>query len=171
MSTLSTETSQNAMSDTPGTHVWSQVITGVLVVSGWVIVHYLTHTRERQKEIRELKSKLVDRILAVEQGAFAFHQAPHHNSDKARALVAEISRVSTAIAMQPLACLAVEPKVVRLFRSSVTLKNFEPSGFQAQSSDSALLCDISLRVEALIAAIENAYANRYLSKWWQTFRV
>ncbi|MCX7176016.1 MAG: hypothetical protein NT159_19250 [Proteobacteria bacterium] len=149
----------------------SQLITWLLIVAGWVIVHYLTLTRERQKEIRDLKSKIVEHILEIEKRSIAFHQSPNHRPDEARNLVAEIDRVITTIARQPLSLLCISPLVLRQFRSGITLKNFDPSRFQAQPSTSRLLSDISLHTEALINALEQAYAGRYLNKWWQVFRV
>lgn len=149
----------------------SQLITWLLIIAGWVIVHYLTLTRERQKEIRDLKSKIVEYILEIEKRSIAFHQSPNHNSDEARNLVAEIGRVSTAIARRPLSLLCISPRVIRQFRSGVTLKNFDPSSFQSQPATSRLLSDISLRTEALINALEEAYSRRYLHGWWQVFRV
>ena len=148
-----------------------QLITWALIVAGWVTVHYLTLTRERQKEIRELKAKLVERILEIESRSISFHQASNYSQDDARSLVAEIERVSSAIARKPLSILAIEPKAVTQFRRSITLKNFDPSAFSPQSANSRLLNDISLRTEALTDALEEAYANRYLNLWWQAFRV
>lgn len=153
------------------TSLVSQLITWLLIVAGWVIVHYLTLTRERQKEIRDLKSKLVEHIFEIEKRSIAFHQLPNHNPDEARNLVAEIDRVSTAIARQPLSLLGISPKVIRLFRSGVTLKNFDPSSFQSQPATSRLISDISLHTEALTYALEQAYSRRYLTEWWQAFRV
>lgn len=148
-----------------------QIITWALIVLGWVTVHYLTLTRERQKEIRELKSKLIERILDVESRSISFHQASNYNQDEARSLVAEIERVSSAIARKPLSILAIEPKVVTQFRRSITLKNFDQSIFTSQAANSRLLNDISLRTEALTNVLEEAYANRYLNGWRQAFRV
>lgn len=153
------------------TQLATQVITWGLIVVGWVTVHYLTLTRERQKEIRELKSKLVERILEIENRSIAFHQASGHNQDEARSLVAEIERVSSAIARKPLSVLAIKPRAVTQFRRSITLKNFDQSAFNTQSANSRLLNDISLRTEGLTDALEEAYANRYLHAWWQAFRV
>lgn len=149
----------------------TQIITWMLIVAGWMTVHYLTLTRERQKEIRELKSKLVERILEIECRSISFHQASNYSQDDARSLVADIERVSSAIARKPLSILAIEPKHVTQFRRSITLKNFDPTAFGTQSANSRLLNDISLRTEALIDALEEAYANRYLDLWWQAFWV
>lgn len=154
-----------------GAHLTIQIITWALIVVGWVTVHYLTLTRERQKEIRELKSKLIERILEVESRSISFHQASNYSQDEARSLVAEIERVSSTIARKPLSTLAIEPKVVAQFRRSITLKNFDQSIFSSQSANSRLLSDISLRTETLTNVLEEAYANRYLNAWWQAFRV
>lgn len=148
-----------------------QIVTWLLVAVGWVIVHYLTVTRERQKEIRELKSKVIERILDIEQRAIAFHQASSHSADEARGLLAEIERISSAISRQPLSVLSVDPKARRQFRRSVTLRNFDLSNFHPQAANSKLLSDISLAAECLTNSLEQAYAGRYLSQWWQVFRV
>lgn len=159
------------MTSIVGIQVVNQVITWLLIVVGWVTVHYLTHTRERQKEVRELKTNLIERILEIERRSIVFHQSANYNQDEARALLAEIERVSSGISRRPLLLLALQPKVMRLFRSSITLKNFDPTSFQPQSATSKLLSDISLRTESLTAALEQAYAQRYLNAWWQAFRV
>ena len=146
-------------------------VTWLLIVTGWVVVHYLTLTRERQKEVRDLKMRLVDRILEVERRGCLFHQAAIFSPDEAGALVAEIGRISAEIARLPLSTLRVPKKAVVRFRASITLANFDLTRFQPQPATSLLLSNISLAAEGLINALEHAYDARYLSRWWQAFRI
>ncbi len=148
-----------------------QAVTWLLVVIGWVVVHYLTVVRERQKEIRELKNQVVDAILRVERAAIAFHQSSGHDSDAARTLVTDLSRIGRTIGSPPLRILCVESKSVKEFRKSVTLRNFDPSDFRSQQPSSNLVSEITRCADDLILSIDNSYASRYLDKWWHCFRV
>lgn len=164
--TLSTATSRQKMTDAR----W-QAVTWLLVILGWIVVHYLTVVRERQKEVGDLKTQVVESILQVERDAIAFHQSAGHDSERARMLVTDLSRIGQAIANPPICMLCVHSRPVREFRKSVTLRNFDPTNFRSQHPSSRLVSEITRCADDLIAAIKNSYSSRYLEKWWQCFRV
>lgn len=147
-----------------------QVVTWLLVIAGWIIVHYLTVTRERQKEVRDEAKTICREIHELELRATNFHRSPTHDFGEAQAILSQMNRISSALASKPLSNLGVAPAEVRRFRQSVTLRNFDPRGFEPQTPDSALIRDIGLRSEQLAASVNECVARRYLDHWWQTFR-
>jgi len=145
--------------------------TWVVIVAGWIVVHFLTVTRERQKEIRDLKSRLVERILEIEKRSIDFHQAEIYSLENGSWIIAEIHRASKSLSRQPLSSLGVKPEVVKKFRQSITGRNFDLSSFVPQRSASDLVRAISACAEDLSEDVERAYASKYLTSWWQIFRV
>lgn len=148
-----------------------QIITWILIVAGWIIVHYLTVTRERHKEIREQKSNLCSAIIEIEKNAIAFHQSLDFNPDLARNLMSSICRISNSISKPPLKNLRVAPDHIKKFRQSITLKNFEKRDFLTLEPNSRIISNISLSTERLINALDDSYSIKYMSRWWQIFKI
>jgi len=151
--------------------ILNQIGTWLVVVTGWLVVHFFTVMRERQKEIRELKSRLVERVLEIEKRSICFHQAQSYSYENGAWLVAEIDRVSKTLSRRPLSSLAVRPEVIKRFRQSITRRNFDFTSFVPQLSNSELIFAIFAGALDLTEELEKAYESRYLDSWWQLFRV
>ncbi len=148
-----------------------QVVTWVLVILGWVVVHYLTVVRDRQKEIRDLKLKVIQAISEAETMAIEFHTAKGFDSAKAQKITSMIQRISSDMTRPPLASFQNYSSVAKEFRQAITLKNFDASQYLSQQTSSEIVADISYAAEKITRILEIGYDNRYMRAWWQVFRV
>lgn len=148
-----------------------QLITWFLVISGWVVVHYLSAVRDRQKDIRDLKLKTIQTIIDAERLAIDFHTAVSFDLGKTQQLTSMIQRISTDMTRPPLVTFQNYSNVVKEFRQAITLQNFDISRFQRQQASSKIVADINYATEQIIRAFETGYDNRYMRAWWQIFRI
>lgn len=148
-----------------------QLITWFLVITGWVVVHYLSAVRDRQKDIRELKLKTVQAIIDAEKLAIDFHTAGSFDLGKTQQLTSMIQRISTDMTRHPLATFQNYSSMVKEFRQAITLQNFDISRFQRQQASSKIISNINYATEQIIRALETGYDNRYMRAWWQIFRI
>lgn len=148
-----------------------QLITWFLVITGWVVVHYLSAVRDRQKDIRDLKLKTIQAIIDTEKLAIDFHMAANFDLGKTQQLTSMIQRISCDMTRPPLATFQNFSSVVKEFRQSITLQNFDISRFQRQQASSKIISKINYTTEQIIRALETGYDNRYMRAWWQIFRI
>lgn len=141
-----------------------------LIVIGWVVVHYLSVIRDRHKDSRDMKDRLIKQIIDLEKEAIGFHQAAQHDSQKAMEILSTIQRVSSALNRAPISLLKLDPIYIKSLRRSITLSNFDPGKFKPQSTDSKIFSNISVSASNVIEAIETKFSARYLTAWWQIFR-
>ncbi len=133
---------------------WGNVVTWGVVVAGWVVVHRATLSRERRKEQREAVRQIVEEIKVIEATAFEFHMAEVHSQLNANALTSKIDRVIRALQRQPLSILNVPIRPLIQFRKTITIENFDATGFAAQHANSQLIYGIRSAVDDLIHSIE-----------------
>lgn len=148
------------------TFTWFSVM---LIIAGWVVVHHLSVIRERQKEIRERKDKLIQTIYEIEKAAICFHQSGNFNEEAARLLLVSLLRISPEIKLLPF--ISKESKHFIELRRSVTYTNFDSSKFVSQQPTSKLVAKINQATDDLVTQIETDYSSRYLSGWSQSLRL
>lgn len=146
-------------------------VTWVLVILGWVVVHYLAVVRERQNDAHKQVQELVTSLYDLEAAAIAFHQNPTFDGSVARSLLSKVDRIARALAQPPLRKLNVPTFSRKTLRQSITLRNFDQSSFQPQAESSSLLAGVSVATQRVIEEVEEALATRFHERWWQVFRV
>jgi hypothetical protein len=147
------------------------IVTWFLVVVGWVVVHYLTVIRERQKDFAERVKTITATIYELEAEAIAFHESEIYDPSKGRRIVVSIDRIAKALSKPPLSKLLVSTAHTIALRRSITLRNFDKSGFTRQGEDSSIIAGIARACQRLIDAIDEGHTKRYLDAWWKVFRV
>lgn len=140
------------------------------IVAGWVVVHYLSAIRDRHKDSRDIKDKLIGRIIDLEKKAIEFHQLDQHDSQKGMEILSDIQRISSALGRAPLSLLQIETDHIKELRRAMTLHNFDQGSFKQQPADSKIFPRINLATEKLTEVIESKFSARYLTAWWQIFR-
>ena len=148
----------------------SNVVTWLLVILGWVLVHYLTTVRERRKDIGEAVAGLVDRIYELEDDAIKFHKAESFDHFAARDIVTEVSRVSMDLVTAPFSALRIRPDLMKQVRRSMTLQNFEEARFKSLPANNQVIGKIGAAADDLARAVRGQYHDRYYSHWWQCMR-
>lgn len=133
---------------------WSNVITWFIVAIGWYAVHRATLSRERRKEQREATQKAIEEIKQIEKSALDFHMANGHSQQEADTLTSRIDRILRLIQRPPLKALEAPVMPMVKFRKSITLTNFDSSGFSTQHAESELLYAIRCATDDFTTAIE-----------------
>lgn len=140
----------------------AQVVTWIVVIIGWYVVHRLTLKREKRKEARERIDVFLKSLHDIEEKAISFHRSDGFKGDIARALRFGIQRSISSLNRQLFSMFTINPGLLREFRHAVTYRNFEPSNFSSQPPDSPILSDIANAVDEIEEQIEKEYERIYL---------
>ncbi len=68
-------------------------ITIVIVIIGWVVVHFATLSREKRKEKRKIALTLIEEIKLTEETAITFQTSSLFNQQSRDTLLWKISRI------------------------------------------------------------------------------
>ncbi len=134
----------------------TSIVTWLIVLGGWIVVHSATLARERRKEKRDAANTLIEAIKAVEQFAVCFHTAEKYDSSASDALIWRVSRLIRILQRPPLKAMDIPLNLMVRFRKGITLKNIDPSSFTTQTYHSDLIRDIRNATDEMIESIEAA---------------
>ncbi|MDP1559250.1 MAG: hypothetical protein Q8K59_08835 [Nitrosomonas sp.] len=132
---------------------WKDIITWLLVIVGWFIVHIVTMSRERLKENRDAALRIVEEIRRVEEISVEFQTSTEFSDEKYDLLVWRISRIAMAIYRPPLKHLQISTDIVIKFRQNLTM-NTDKSKFVTQSHNEEIIKNIHEATDNLISEIE-----------------
>ena len=62
--------------------IWSNIVTWLLVLFGWAVVHRATLIRDRRKEKREFSVAICAALVELQSAAIDFHTASRFNARK-----------------------------------------------------------------------------------------
>lgn len=139
-----------------------QILTPLLVVAGWYVVHQLTLKRDQRKEARERLDQFISTMRAIEETAIKFHQSDSYKADVARTLLFDIQRMIARLKRHPFGSFVVSPNLQKELRRAVTLKNFDPSKFACQPANSSILSNVANAVDDIEDQLEEEYERIYL---------
>jgi hypothetical protein len=117
------------------------VITLVISVFGWVIVHFLSARRDRKKEWREFARATAAYVDEIEKHAVIYHTNPERDIALEKKLKADIDYLDKRIEIIKRHLSFAD---IFLYRIAITLENFETKGFASQPVDSNIIRDIGL---------------------------
>lgn len=141
--------------------VWPQFITWLLVVLGWIVVHFLGEARERKKEVRAELDSIYDAIHDSRRMARNFHCSDTFDGVLARDVLVGLESIERRLLrMRFFDDREIAPGIVRL-RQAISLRNFTKSEFSKQDENSEILGDISFYSEELIDELENVFRQHY----------
>ena len=130
------------------------IITLVLSIIGWVVVHILSSKRDIRKERREFCRNTISFIEDLEKAALKYHMAESRNMDLEQDIKINISflddRLSLIEKYFPSYCGKVQ-----FLRSAITLDNFQSAKFLTQSANSLIILSIRQSSHALKMSIYN----------------
>lgn len=135
---------------------WANVITWLLVLVGWFVVHRATLIRERRKEKREVSIQMCRVLAELQTAAIDFHTAPNFDARKSSDLAQQVERVILQLQKIPLSELQVPTMCMINLRRRITKHNIDPSDFACQTAASKIVSDIRNVVTDLIFFIEEA---------------
>jgi len=142
---------------------WTQIVTWLLVISGWLLVNHQNNVREKRKEIRAILDKTQSFLDEIEIEAIKYHTS-QESSDSAFQLKRNLNqKLRNKLDILKLRNLNVEKcyPYLKTLRQAVTLENFDTSSFKPQNLSDDLIKNIWLAKDKLSQELENSFAIRY----------
>lgn len=143
--------------------VWTQILTWLLIIAGWVIVNHQNNIREKRKEIRVTLDKIQIFLDEIENQAIQYHTVEASND-----LSFQLKRNLNQKLRDKLKILKTRNLDVKTcnshltkFRQAVTLDNFDTSNYKTQTLNDDLIKNILLTKDRLSQEFEQSFAKRY----------
>lgn len=131
------------------------VITWLLVLTGWIVVHIATLNRDRRKEKREISMQICMDIAELQSAAIDFHTASHFNARKSTDVAQQVERIILRLQKLPLSELNIPLARMITLRRKITKSNIDPTDFKSQPDESQIIFDIRNATADLIIFIED----------------
>lgn len=135
----------------------------VVVIAGWAATHLLSEARERRKEARGQLDKFFEKLQNIETAGRDFHAAQEFSPSGRAVLISGLDRLERALGRIGMLNPDHMTRPIIFLRRAITLKNFDPSIFVPQASDTEVMEDIETCVLDLEDEIERQYRYHYPS--------
>lgn len=142
---------------------WSQVITWLVIITGWYVVNDKNNDREKRKEVRSLIDSIQNMLDDIEKEAIQYH-----TNNQSEELSFQIKRnlnnnLSSKVKVLKLKGFEIGKcdKYRKKLRQAITLNNFDTNGFQPQSFTSEIIRDILTSKGNFINEIEKCFSKNY----------
>ena len=132
---------------------WKETIPWFLVVIGWIIVDVQQRIRDRKARAENIVGLVKEDLRKLEKLSIAYHLCDSPTPDQSIEIKSLLRCVFFEINNKSLLLSHDQGRLVAL-RRAVTLKNFDTSDPQPQSTSSDLIQDIGASVENLEEALE-----------------
>ena len=142
---------------------WTQIVTWLLVIAGWLLVNHQNNIREKRKEIRSILDKIQSLLDEIEFQAVNYHTG-QESSDLAFQLKRSLNqKLRDRLDILKLRNIDVKKcySLLIKFRQAVTLENFDTTSYKAQNLNDDLIKNIWLAKDRLSQEFEKSFANRY----------
>lgn len=142
--------------------LWAQIVTWVLVITGWLIVNYQNNRRESRKEIRQKLDALKKYSLEIETSAIEHHTTKQEHT-RCLAIKRGLARISSDLRILVATGLTVSDPATKMarVRQAITYDNFETISYSPVATDSDLVESISLSFDELFDSLELAYSRHF----------
>ena len=143
---------------------WTQIVTWLIVISGWWLVNRQNNIREKRKEIRALIDKVLFLIDEIEQQAIHYHTKAEmsdeiafqlkrglHQKLRDKLKILNLREINTDSCSQPL----------KELRQAITLKNFDTTSFAQQNLSSNIITNIWFARDKLSQEVEKCFLKTY----------
>lgn len=135
------------------------MVTSVFVIIGWIVVHFLTQMRDDKKRLREEVDSASEFLAQQELLAIEYHCSAARDLDNEEKILRNLNRLARRIKrLQILDNEEIE--VLRRFRASVTLDNFQSAGFKKQNIGSPIVKGIGACSDHIEEVLEEAYKRK-----------
>lgn len=125
------------------------VVTWLLVVLGWVVVHHFAQRREQSKEWRALIRKLALDIEEVTKKASAYHRADSRSIDLEEEILWSLNIIGDQLSIVKQKLKENTLSLVGL-EESITMNNFQSKDFARQGLQEKILRDIAFEARSVI---------------------
>jgi len=140
---------------------FGQIITWLIVLSGWYVINRQHNKREDRKETRTLLDNLKDRIYLIEDQAIEYHTSKDFSSKKSNKIKLSIQRITSDIQTHGLISNDEMGDAFKTLRKAITLNNFESVNHKALSEGSQTIQNIHNAIDDLCGLMEKRYRGKY----------
>ena len=109
----------------------------IIIIFGWVIVHYLSKRRDIQNFNRKNLETIYDLLHSLEEEAIQFHTSSSYNKEKSSHIYSQISHLERKINRLGFIKNEDFSSEIKCIRQSVTLANFDCSNFKQQKFENS----------------------------------
>jgi hypothetical protein len=149
----------------PNTFQWTDAISWVLVICGWLLINRQNNSRETRKELRSKVDQLKKLVDEIEDAAVEHHtqnQTPIRCMKLKRAL-ARMNRDLQLISSAGLLVDRYSQRVARM-RQAVTLRNFDSSKYAPVVPGDPIVAEIGAASDDIRFAVEHSYVVAFNGK-------
>jgi len=142
---------------------WSQVITWLVVITGWYVVNDKNNDREKRKEVRSLIDSIQNMLDDIEKESIQYHtnkQSEELSFQIKRNLNNNLSSKVNVLKLRGFEIGKCD-KYRKQLRQAITLKNFDTNDFQPQAFSSEIIRDILISKGNFINEIEKCFSKNY----------
>lgn len=124
------------------------IVSGVLVVIGWGVTHFLNVKREKRAELRKAGKEIVSQVEECQKLAIAYHTAEKRNIELEKQIIMLLERidVKTSILCSKLNL----PDDFWKLKQAITKDNFETSSFIQKDTHDKLIKNIYIQTKKQI---------------------
>ena len=143
------------------------LISGILVISGWIVVNKAQANRERRKQIREFGAGLMKDLTELEKSVIEYHTNLRDTAVE-QALISKLARFEKACGLLPRFVasqrvlkaasadqLKIDPRVIQRMRKAMTLEHFSDEHDEPISNVDPLIQGIEIAASEVQEALES----------------
>lgn len=123
----------------------------ILVILGWIVVHFFSRNRDLKKEARSFALETVKHITLIEEKSIKYHLNNERDINEEHIIKLKLNDLDSRINVLKKSIKFKHD--VSFFRSAITLNNFNSHQFTSQSYGSDIINDISFNAMILREAL------------------
>jgi len=139
---------------------YSQVITWLLIITGWFLINKQHNDRELRKERRATIDALKDEIYNLEEKSIKYHTEAQ-STKASQAIKQTLEKIEFQIELHCLVPMSIKNERVAALSKAITFKNFDTLNYKNISIDDPIIKDINHAVTMLIRSVEWQYRVNY----------
>ena len=135
------------------------IITWLLIIAGWWIVHALHELRNFRSSLRQLAVEIRESASDLRKKAYDYHTSPQHNDELSGDIKSDLKRLAALCRfLQPVHSEKEINQRIKYLRRSITSENFDsPVNHRKLDANDPVLANIDVATDDLISFVENAY--------------
>ena len=144
---------------------YSNLVTWLLVLTGWFILFLQAQHTENRKETRVKLAQISENLNLLEEAAIEYHTSQTRNSKNAEKIRWILKTLSRDIKSSALKLPDSRKRVFREFKQSITLNNFDTADHSQLPIEDELIEEIKNCADELRDALEQSFSNKYPGKF------
>lgn len=135
------------------------IVTWLLIIAGWWIVHALHEVRNFRSSLRQLAAEVRESASDLRKKAYNYHTASQHNDELSGDIKRDLQRLAALCRfLQPVYSEKEINQHIKNLRRAITSENFDsPINHRKLDVNDPVLTNIDVATDDLVFFVENAY--------------